>query len=180
MIPAFDNEIDRRPGKTKESKDYCIYRFKNKSFIDNLAANERTRGKRRNAGVLEECASMDGKILQEVLIPTMNVARLRADGSQDQDEVLNQAQLYITTAGYKGSFAYQKLITTLVQMIVEPEKAFILGGTYRVPVLAGMLNKDFVSDLKREGTFDEASFDREYKRLYSINFVNCWKALRVA
>jgi hypothetical protein len=65
-------------------------------------------------------------------------------------------------------------------MIVEPEKAFILGGTYRVPVLAGMLNKDFVSDLKREGTFDEASFDREYKRLYSINFVNCWKALRVA
>jgi hypothetical protein len=47
-------------------------------------------------------------------------------------------------------------------MIVEPEKAFILGGTYRVPVLAGMLNKDFVSDLKREGTFDEASFDREY------------------
>jgi hypothetical protein len=81
MIPAFDNEIDRRPGKTKESKDYCIYRFKNKSFIDNLAANERTRGKRRNAGVLEECASMDGKILQEVLIPTMNVARLRADGS---------------------------------------------------------------------------------------------------
>jgi hypothetical protein len=75
MIPSFDKEIDHRPGKTKISKDYCYYLFKNHSFIDNLAANERTRGKRRTAGVLEECASMDGKILQEILIPTMNVSR---------------------------------------------------------------------------------------------------------
>jgi hypothetical protein len=65
-------------------------------------------------------------------------------------------------------------------MITEPEKAFVLGGTYRVPVVTGMLNKDFISDLKREGTFNEASFDREYKELYSINFVNCWKSLRAA
>jgi hypothetical protein len=78
------------------------------------------------------------------------------------DEILNQAQLYITTAGYKSTFAYQKLITTLVQMIVEPDKGFILGGTYRVPVATGMFNANFISDLKREGTFNEASFDREY------------------
>jgi hypothetical protein len=136
--------------------------FKNHSFIDNLAANERTRGKRRTAGVLEECASMDGKILQEVLIPTMNVSRQCADGSTHMEEILNQAQLYITTAGYKSTFAYQKLISTLVQMIVEPDKGFILGGTYRVPILFDMLPASFVSDLRREGTFNEASFDREY------------------
>lgn len=47
-------------------------------------------------------------------------------------------------------------------MIVEPDKGFILGGTYRVPIAFDMLNKNFVSDLKREGTFNEASFDREY------------------
>ena len=69
LIPAFQREIDWRPGKTKVQKDYCYYLFKNGSFIDNLAANERTRGKRRTAGVLEECASMDGNILQEILIP---------------------------------------------------------------------------------------------------------------
>ena len=162
MIPAFEKEIDRRPGKTKVSKDQCIYTFKNHSFIDNLAANERTRGKRRTAGVLEECASMDGEILQEVLIPTMNVSRQCADGTTHMEEILNQAQLYITTAGYKSTFAYQKLISTLVQMIVEPDKGFILGGTYRVPILFDMLPASFVSDLRREGTFNEASFDREY------------------
>ena len=162
LIPAFNREIDWRPGKTKVQKDYCYYLFKNGSFIDNLAANERTRGKRRTAGVLEECASMDGNILQEILIPTMNISRMCADGTTQMDEILNQSQLYITTAGYKNTFAYQKLISVLVQMIVEPDKGFILGGTYRVPIAFDMLNKNFVSDLKREGTFNEASFDREY------------------
>jgi hypothetical protein len=47
-------------------------------------------------------------------------------------------------------------------MIVEPDKGFILGGTYRVPILFDMLPASFVSDLRREGTFNEASFDREY------------------
>ena len=162
LVPALNREIDWRPGKTKVQKDYCYYLFKNGSFIDNLAANERTRGKRRTAGVLEECASMDGKTLQEILIPTMNISRMCADGSTQMEEILNQAQLYITTAGYKSTFAYQKLITTLVQMIIEPDKGFILGGTYRVPIAFDMLSKNFVSDLKREGTFNEASFDREY------------------
>ena len=92
----------------------------------------------------------------------MNVSRQCADGTTHMEEILNQAQLYITTAGYKGTFAYQKLITTLVQMITEPDKAFILGGTWRVPVVTGAQNKNFISDLKREGTFNEASFEREY------------------
>ena len=162
MIPAFEKELDLRPGKTKKSKDKCYYLFKNGSFIDNLAISEKTRGARRTAGVLEECASMDGKLLQEVIIPTMNVSRQCADGTTHMEEILNQAQLYITTAGYKGTFAYQKLITTLVQMITEPDKAFILGGTWRVPVITGAQNKNFISDLKREGTFNEASFEREY------------------
>lgn len=69
MVPALEREIDRRPGKTQESKDKCRYVFKNGSYFDNVAANERARGGRRHAGVLEECVGIDGKILQEVLIP---------------------------------------------------------------------------------------------------------------
>ncbi len=164
MVPAFERELDLRPGKTKKSKDKVFYLFKNGSFIDNLAISEKTRGARRTAGVLEECASMDGKLLSEVIIPTMNVSRQCADGtnSANYDEVLNQAQLYITTAGYKGTFAYQKLISVLVQMLTQPEKAFVLGGTWRVPVMTGAQPRTFVEDLKRDDTFNEAAFEREY------------------
>jgi hypothetical protein len=91
LVPAFNREIDRRPGKTQEQKDKCIYRFKNGSYFDNLAANEKSRGQRRHAGVLEECVGIDGDVLQQVLIPTMSISRRCLDGSVQRDETLNKA-----------------------------------------------------------------------------------------
>ena len=52
-------------------------------------------------------------------------------------------------------------------MITEPEKAFIMGGTWRIPVLVKLLDKNFLQDLKKDGTFNEASFDREYESKWS-------------
>jgi hypothetical protein len=65
-------------------------------------------------------------------------------------------------------------------MITEPEKAIVMGGTWRIPVLMKLLDRTFLQDLKRDGTFNEASFAREYKKLYSLNIENCWKVLRTA
>ena len=167
LVPAFEKEIDRRPGKTQETKDKCIYRFTNGSYFDNVAANEKARGGRRHAGVLEECVGIDGKILQEVLIPMLSISRRCLDGTVQRDETLNKAQLYITTAGYKNSFPYDKLIQTLVKMVTEPGSAYILGGTYKIPVLTGQYEKTFVQDQKRDGTFNEAAFGREYESRWS-------------
>ena len=85
-----------------------------------------------------------------------------------------------TTAGWKNSFAYDKLIQVLVWSIINPNKTITMGGTYKIPVLVKLLDKNFIRDLKMDGTFNESSFSREYKILYSINFVNCWKPLRVS
>ena len=43
----------------------------------------------------------------------------------------------------------------------------ILGGTYRIPVLVKLLDKNFIQDLKMDGTFNESSFDREYESKWS-------------
>lgn len=48
LVPALDRELDRRPGQTRQSKDYCIFKFKNGSYFDNLSATEKSRGKRRH------------------------------------------------------------------------------------------------------------------------------------
>ena len=69
LIPAFKREIDWTRGKTLEGKDYAKYVFKNESYFYNIAARESSRGKRRHAGVIEECVGVDGKILSEVIIP---------------------------------------------------------------------------------------------------------------
>ena len=167
LIPAFKNEINWDRGVTLEGKDYCKYVFKNGSFFDNIAARESSRGKRRHGGLIEECVGVDGKILSEVIIPTMNVSRMCMDGSTHPEEQLNKSQIYVTTAGWKNTFPYDKLIQLLVWQIVKPEKSMILGGTYRIPVLVKLLDKNFIRDLKMDGTFNESSFDREYESKWS-------------
>lgn len=97
----------------------------------------------------------------------MNVSRRCLDGTVQESEVLNQSQLYITTAGYRSTYSYEKLIQTLVQMVLEPGKAFIMGGTFRIPVLMGLLPRNFLKDLERDPTFDPAGFDREYRSVWT-------------
>ena len=62
---------------------------------------------------------------------------------------------------------YDKLIQLLVWQIVKPEKSIIMGGTYRIPVIVKLLYKNFIRELKMDGTFNESSFDREYESKWS-------------
>lgn len=39
----------------------------------------------------------------------------------------------------------------------------VIGGTYKIPILVKLLDKNFVKDLKMDGTFNESSFAREYE-----------------
>lgn len=38
-----------------------------------------------------------------------------------------------------------------------------MGGTFKTPVKEGLLNEDFVDQLRIQGTYNDESFDREYK-----------------
>ena len=174
LIPALEREINWERGKTKKTKDDVEYIFRNGSKINILAARESSRGQRRTGGVMEECVLIDGDILNDVIIPTTNVDRLLPDGTRHPEEVINKSQIYITTAGWKNSFAFEKLIELLVQSIIEPNLVMIMGGTYETPVAEGLLNEDFVDQLKMSGTFNDESFDREYRSVWSGDAQNAF------
>lgn len=171
MIPAFEREIiwdtrkDKR-GSTKKTRDMVIYSFKNGSSLRNVAMTEATRGQRFNSGILEEIITMDPDILNEVIIPTMTVSR-QINGKIDPQDKSNQSQVYITTAGYKNSFAYDKLIETLCKAVINPNNAFIMGGDWRLPVVEGLQPKTFLRDQKVSGTFNEAAFGREFESVWA-------------
>lgn len=167
LIPSFNREIDWSRGKTLEGKDKVRYVFKNGSVLDNLAARESTRGQRRHGGLMEECVGIDDAILREVIIPVMAISRRAKDGTTNEQEPLNKSQIYITTAGYKGTFPYDRLIGFLVRMVTQPDRCMILGGTWRTPVAVGLQSKTFITDQKNEGTYNEASFEREYESKWS-------------
>ena len=174
LIPGLRNEIDWRPGKTVSSKDNVRYQFKNNSVLDIIAARQSSRGKRKHGGLIEECILVDGTLLNEVIIPTMNVSRRLSDGSFKDEEVLNKSQIYVTTAGWKNSFAYEKLIQLLIQQIIDPAEAVILGGSWRIPVMEELLSKSFIQELKLDGTYNDASFAREYESEWSGDAENAF------
>ena len=166
LIPGFKREIDWKQTNLG-GKDYVRVVFKNGSKLDIVAASQRTRGGRRHGGLIEEAILVDGVLLNEVILPLMNVSRRCANGQTNPEETLNKSQIYVTTAGWKGTFAYDKLIQMLIWQILNPGTAVVLGGTWRVPVLMELLDKNFVKDLKADGTFNETSFAREYESIWS-------------
>ena len=174
LIPGMKNEIDWSRGKTKSGKDNIEIIFKNGSKLDIMAARQSSRGKRATGGLMEECILIDQTLLNEVIIPTMNVDRRLPDGTRHKEETVNKSQIYVTTAGWKSSFAYEKLIELVIKMVIEPDEAFVLGGTWRVPVLEGLLQRTFVNDLKTSGTYNDASFAREYESEWSGDAENAY------
>ena len=174
LIPGLANELDLSRGKTKTSKDNIEIIFKNGSKLDIMAARQSSRGKRKTGGLMEECILIDQTLLNEIIIPTMNVDRRLSCGERMESETVNKSQIYVTTAGWKNSFAYQKLMQLLIQSIIEPGEAIVLGGTWRVPVMEKLLKKSFIEELKLDGTYNDSSFAREYESEWSGDAENAF------
>ena len=139
-----------------------------------MAARQSSRGKRATGGLMEECILIDQTLLNEVIIPTMNVDRRLSDGSRIEEETVNKSQIYVTTAGWKNSFAYEKLIELLIRQIIYPDEAVVMGGTWRIPVMEKLLKKSFIEELKLDGTYNDASFSREYESEWSGDAENAF------
>ena len=174
LIPGLRNELDMTRGKTKTSKDNIELIFKNGSKLDIMAARQSSRGKRATGGLMEECILIDQTLLNEIIIPTMNVDRRLSDGSRGEEETVNKSQIYVTTAGWKNSFAYDKLIELLIRQIIYPDEAVVMGGTWRIPVMEKLLKKSFIEELKLDGTYNDSSFAREYESEWSGDAENAF------
>lgn len=99
LVPGLANEVNLDRGVSKNSKDEFTFVFKNSSLLDVMAARQSSRGKRATGGLIEECILVDGTLLNEVIIPTMNVDRLLPDGSRHESEIINKSQIYVNFFG---------------------------------------------------------------------------------
>ena len=174
LIPGLNNELDLSRGKTKTGKDNIELIFKNGSVLDIMAAKASSRGRRATGGLIEEVILVDQTLLNEIIIPTMNVDRRLSDGSRREEETINKSQIYVTTAGWKNSFAYEKLLQILIHQIIFPTEAVVLGGSWRIPVMEKLLKKSFVQELKADGTYNDSSFAREYESEWSGDSENAF------
>lgn len=60
------------------------------------------------------------------------------------------------------SYAYDKLMDVFEQAIIDPTTAFAFGCDYRIPMMHGLLDKNFVNKLKMSPSYDPETFAAEY------------------
>lgn len=154
-------------------KDYVKLTFRNGSILDVVGALDSSRGIRRHAGLIDEVRDHDGTILNEVVLPTMNVSRRTAKGTVNPKEP-NQQALWMTSAGMKSSYAYEKAIEVFEMSIIQPTQAFYMSCDYRVPMLHGLIEKQYINELRLSPTFEEESFAREYLAIWSGGSDESW------
>lgn len=143
-------------------KDYVEFNFKNGSSL----GLGNVRGLRRQSLIFEEVIEQDEIKVNEVYIPLLNEPRKMSNGLLNPYEPQSQ-QIYITTAGYQGTFAYQKLVEILCRSVLEPNKYFVLCGTYRIPLSCGLTAQKQIEDVINSPSFSKASFEREYESRWS-------------
>lgn len=172
LFPFFINElnisdVDRAKKKYGNfGSDYAEITFKNGSHMDIVSTTNAARGGRRHWGTLEEFALMNGDEVNEIIIPLMNVDRRTMSGLINPTEP-HAAQTMITTAGYRGTYAHDRTLETLVDMAIEPGKAFCFGGDFRIPVMHGLLSADKVKEKLKNSSYKLESFLREYMSVWS-------------
>lgn len=175
-FPLIQNEIKPNPQSNipgSFGKDSVELKFKNGSIFNVVGALDSTRGGRRHGGLIDEVRDHDEEPLNNIVLPLMNISRQLPDGTINPKEP-NQQTIYMTSAGSKMSFSYSKLVEALENSIISPENSFVMTCDYRVPMLHGLLNKQFVNKLKMAPSFREDSFAREYLSIWGGATDNSW------
>lgn len=165
-FPLFKNEMQKRGIKAAytEGTDYAEFRFTSGSVLDVVGGHPR--GMRRHKGIFEEVIEQDPVVVNEEIIPLMNAQRTNCRGEVNPYEPHGQ-KIYITTAGYQNTFAYDKNIETLCYCVLDPDHYMVLGGSYIVPLMHGRLEAQTMREIISSPSFDRGSLDREYKSRWS-------------
>lgn len=164
-------DVNDMPGNF--GKDYVTIKFRNGSQFDVVGALESTLGGRRQGGLIDEVKNHDEEAISTIVLPLLNISRIAPNGKVNPKEP-NQQVIYCTSAWQKTSFAYDKLISVFEDSIMQPTQAFCMGCDYRVPMLHGLLQKSYITDLKLDPSFNETSFATEYLSLWQGASQESW------
>ncbi len=170
--PILRNEMVKipQPGKAPQvpfqlDSDSAEFRFTGGGRLDVLGVDS-ARGARRHSGSLEEVIEFDGTDLNEKVIPTMNIARTSLSGKVLENEP-HAAKRFITTAGFKDHYSYEKFLETLCLTALDPANYMVVSMTYKTPMRVNMISEQTIRELMASPSFNRESFLREYCSVWS-------------
>ena len=161
--PLLKNEIK----KYKVTRDYVQFEFKGGSTLDTVASGESSRGLRAQGLSFEEIVDerMDRTTINEVLLPLLAQGRRTPHGVDTKNEQ-QKTQAWVTTAGTKQSFSYEKF-QGLYDEMIDGKSTIVLGTSYEMGTKFGTLDINDIVDKLNDPSYSPLSFDREYRSLFT-------------
>ena len=123
--------------------------------------------------MIDEIRDGDEEAINSVVIPLVNVSR-RLPNNTVNDKEPNQQIIATTSAGAKTSFAYERLIDTFENAIIDPDHAFMFGCDWRLPAMHGLIDKQYINKLKMSPSYNAESFATEYLSLWQGSSEESW------
>lgn len=160
MMPFRDAGGTIRKAVTT-GKGYAKYTFTSGSQFD-VVGIDTARGLRRHSGIFEEVILLDPIPINESIIPLMNIPRATRLGEINPNEVANSQKIFVTSAGYHYTFAYEKMVETLLKSAVYPESYICITIDFRVPMFHNLISPQIINELRSSPSYQPESFDREY------------------
>lgn len=141
--------------------------FKNTSFIKVVTAGESARGNRGNILVVDEFRLVPKQTVDDILSKILTNPRMpdyadlsEVDRKAAWDKERNQT-LFLSSAYFQNSWAYQKCIDTYNAMLIDGQKQFVCGLPYQLAICEGLLLKETVEDQMMDSNFSEIRFAME-------------------
>ena len=174
--PLLAKELEVYQGEPHAnfSKDYVELYFKNGSRLTVVGALDSDRGIRTHATLIDETRDQDGDAIAEIILPQMNVSRRMINGLVNNYEPFNTQVIYATSAGTKSSFAYSALLDTFEKAVIDPKHNFCMGLDYRIPVMHGLIDGNYVKNLKLSPSYNEQTFAAEYLGIWQGGSEESW------
>ena len=103
----------------------------------------------------------------------VNVSRRLPNNTVNPKEP-NEQIVCATSAGAKTSFAYDRLIDTFENSIIDPNNSFMFGCDWRLPAMHGLISTQHIKKLQMSPSYNAESFATEYLSLWQGSSEDAW------
>lgn len=162
-FPLLDGELLERP---KFTHHYAGIVFKNDSCLDVLANTQSAKGNRRRRLTIEESALLNNGLFEDALHPVVEVPRLTVGklGIVDPCE-LNQSVHFFTTAGFKGSDEYGRVMS-MVEEMENLNGVIVLGSNWQLSCWYGR-GSSKSQILQKKKNMSSIAFAMNYEQVWT-------------
>lgn len=178
VSPALAFEINDKETKINGTDAQIV--FKNGSFIKVVTSGESARGNRANILIIDEFRLVSKDTVDTILSKFLTSNRMPeySELSKEERRVAREKEanktLYLSSAYFSDSWAYEKCLSLFKLMQDDTKHAFVCGFPYQLAIAEGLLSAESVEDQMAESDFSEVKWSMEMEAMWFGSAEDGW------